>query len=183
MIDLTPYSGFRFGSPGSWCGPLTFLGYEFPPAPGPSHAVADGSGVFPSASEGKDRWEPLRASRLGDSLPEGLLFKLDSLQARITGHSEAITFVLARGMMGFSIHRCGDSPAPPIPPRPDEALENTYVVFSLSPVRLLHPSLWGFSSFSYPSSPRWSFASCGSPSSTPRSFVTPRASSFTSAWA
>ena len=64
---------------------------------------------------------PLRASRLGDSLPEGLLIKLDSLQARITGHSEAITFVLARGMMGFSIRRCGDSPASPIPPRPDEA--------------------------------------------------------------
>ena len=133
---------------------MTFLGYEFPPAPGPSHAVADGSGEFPSASEGEDRWEPLRASRLGDSLPEGLLFKLDSLQARITGHSEAITFVLAREMMGFSIRRCGDSPAPPIPPRPDEALENTYVMFSLNPVRLLHPSLWGFSSFSYPSSPR-----------------------------
>ena len=32
-------------------------------------------------------------------------------------------------------------------------LENVYRVFSLSPVRLLHPSLWGFSSFSYPSSP------------------------------
>ena len=40
---------------------MTFLGYEFPPALGPSHAVADGSGEFPSASEGEDRWEPLRA--------------------------------------------------------------------------------------------------------------------------
>ena len=105
-------------------------------------------------AKGRTDGSRFRASRLGDSLPEGLLFKLDLLQARITGHSEAITFVLARGMMGFSIRRCGDSPAPPIPPRPDEALENTYVVFSFSPVRLLHPSLWGFSSFSYRSSPR-----------------------------
>ena len=40
---------------------MTFLSYEFPPTPGPSHAVADGSGKFPSASEGEDRWEPLRS--------------------------------------------------------------------------------------------------------------------------
>ena len=37
------------------------MGYEIPPTQGPSHAVADGSGEFPSASEGEDRWEPLRS--------------------------------------------------------------------------------------------------------------------------
>ena len=72
-----------------------------------------------------------------------MLFKLDSVQAMITGHREAITFVLARGMIPPSNHY--------------DDLENTYVVFSLSPVGLLHPSLWGFSSSSYPSSPRRSF--------------------------
>ena len=41
-----------------------------PPAAGPSHAFADRSGEFPSAREGEDRWEPLHADRLGDSLPE-----------------------------------------------------------------------------------------------------------------
>ena len=121
VSDLAP--------PGSWCGPLTFQGYEFPPAQGPSHAFADRSGEFPSASEGEDRWEPLRAGRLGDSLPVGLLFKLDSVQARITEHREAITFVLARGMIPPCNHY--------------DDLENTYVVFSLSPVRLLHPVALG----------------------------------------
>ena len=119
------------------------------PAPGPSHAVADGSGDFPSTHEGEDRWEPLRAGRLGDSHPVGLRSKLESVQARITEHREAINFVLARGMTPPSNHyddlnalhaeyehlcrvliesleaaasrRCGDSPAAPPPPRPDEA--------------------------------------------------------------
>ena len=120
-----------------------------PPAPGPSHAVTDGSGDFPSAHEGEDRWGPLRAGCLGDSHPEGLRSKLESVQARITEHREAINFVLARGMTPPSNHyddlnalhaeyehlchvliesreasasrRCGDSPAAPPPPRPDEA--------------------------------------------------------------
>ena len=72
---------------------------------------------------------------LGDSLPVGC-----SSSWRINGHREAITFVLARGMNPPSNHY--------------DDLENVYRVFSLSPVRLLHPSLWGFSSSSYPSSPR-----------------------------
>ena len=33
-----------------------------------------------------------------------MLFKLDSVQVRITGHREAITFVLARGMIPPSNH-------------------------------------------------------------------------------
>ena len=120
-----------------------------PPAPGPSHAFANGSGEFPSAREGEDRWEPLRAGCLGDSLPEGLRSRLDWVHTRITEHREAIDFVLARGMTPPSNHyddldalhaeyerlcrvlvesreasasrRCGDSPAAPPPPCPDEA--------------------------------------------------------------
>ena len=120
-----------------------------PPAPGPSHAFAEGSGEFPSARVGEDRWEPLRAGRLGDSPPEGLHSRLDSVHTKITQHREAIDFVLARGMTPPSNHyddldalhaeyehlcrvlvesceasasrRRGDSPAAPPPPRPDEA--------------------------------------------------------------
>ena len=69
-----------------------------PPAPGPIHAFAVRSGDFPSAHEEEDRWVPLRAGRLGDSHPGGLRSKLESVQARITEHREAINFVLARGM-------------------------------------------------------------------------------------
>ena len=75
-----------------------------PPAPGPSHAFAEGSGEFPSARVGEDRWEPLRAGHLGDSLPEGLCSRLDSVHTKITEHREAIDFVLARGMTPPSNH-------------------------------------------------------------------------------
>ena len=113
-----------------------------PPAPGPSHAFAEGSGEFPSARVGEGRREPIRAGRLGDSLPEGLRSRLASVHTKITQHREAIDFVLARGMTPPSnyydeleslhdeyehlcgvlvaSHRCGDSPASPPPPRPDE---------------------------------------------------------------
>ena len=117
-----------------------------PPAPGPSHAFADESGEF---REGEDRWEPLRAGRSGDSFPEELRSRLDSVHTKITAHRETIDFVLARGMNPSShyyddldaLHaeydhlcrvlvetreasasrRCGDSPAAPSPPCPDEA--------------------------------------------------------------
>ena len=76
----------------------------------------------------------------GRFAPRGIALQVGFGQARITGHREAVTFVLARGMIPPSNHY--------------DDLENTYVVFLLSPVGLLHPSLWGFSSSSYPSSPR-----------------------------
>ena len=92
---------------------------------------------------------PTSAKFTGDSLLEGLRSKLDSVQARITEHREAIDFVLARGMTPPSNHyddldalhgeyehlcrvliesreasasrRYGDSPAAPPPPLPGEA--------------------------------------------------------------
>ena len=125
--------------PGAAPGPSKAM--SSPPAPGPSHAFADGSGEFPSAREGEDRWEPLRAGRLGDSLPEGLRSRLDSVHTRITEHREAMTprsnyyddldalqaeyeclcRVLVESREASASRRCGDSPAAPPPPCPDEA--------------------------------------------------------------
>ena len=59
-----------------------------PPAPGPSHAFAEESGELPSARVGEDSWEPIRAGRLGDSPPEGLRSRLDSVHTKITQHRE-----------------------------------------------------------------------------------------------
>ena len=120
-----------------------------PSAPGPSHAFAEDSGELPSARVGEDRWEPLHAGRLGDSPPEGLRSRLDSVHTKITQHRETIDFVLSRGMTPPSHyyhdldalrakydHLCrvlvesreasasrrrGDSPATSPPPRPDDA--------------------------------------------------------------
>ena len=69
-----------------------------PPAPGPSHHVAEESGELPSARVGEDSWEPIRAGRLGDSPPEGLRSRLDSVHTKITQHRETIDFVLSREM-------------------------------------------------------------------------------------
>ena len=69
-----------------------------PPAPGPSHPVAEESGELPSARVGEDSWEPIRAGRLGDSSPEGLRSRLDSVHTKITQHRETIDFVLSREM-------------------------------------------------------------------------------------
>ena len=69
-----------------------------PPAPGPSHPVAEESDELPSARVGEDSWEPLRAGRLGDSSPEGLHSRLDSVHAKITQHRETIDFALSREM-------------------------------------------------------------------------------------
>ena len=68
------------------------------PAPGPSHPVAEESGELPSARVGEDSWEPIRAGRLGDSPPEGLRSRLDSVHTKITQHRETIDFVLSREM-------------------------------------------------------------------------------------
>ena len=69
-----------------------------PPAPGPSHPVVEESGELPSARVGEDSWEPLRAGRLGDSSPEGLRSRLDSVHTKITQHRETIDFALSREM-------------------------------------------------------------------------------------
>ena len=69
-----------------------------PPAPGPSHPVAEESGELPSARVGEDSWEPIRAGRLGDSSPEGLRSRLDSIHTKITQHRETIDFALSREM-------------------------------------------------------------------------------------
>ena len=67
-----------------------------PPAPGPSHPVAEESGELPSARVGEDSREPLHAGRLGDSSPEGLRSRLDSVHTKITQHRETIDFALSR---------------------------------------------------------------------------------------
>ena len=69
-----------------------------PPAPGPSHVFAEESGELPSACVGEDSWELIRAGRLGDSPPEGLRSRLDSVHTKITQHRETIDFVLSREM-------------------------------------------------------------------------------------
>ena len=69
-----------------------------PPAPGPSHPVAEESGELPSSRVGEDSWEPIRAGRLRDSSPEGLRSSLDLVHTKITQHREIIDFTLARGM-------------------------------------------------------------------------------------
>ena len=69
-----------------------------PPAPGPSHPVAEESGELPSARVGEDSWEPIRAGRLRDSSPEGLRSRLDSVHTKITQHRETIDFALSREM-------------------------------------------------------------------------------------
>ena len=69
-----------------------------PPAPGPSHAFAEESGELPSARVEEDSWEPICAGRLGDSPPEGLRSRLDSVHTKITQHRETSDFVLSRGM-------------------------------------------------------------------------------------
>ena len=69
-----------------------------PPARGPSHPVAEESGELPSARVGEDSWEPIRAGRSGDSSPEGLRSRLDSVHTKITQHRETIDFVLSREM-------------------------------------------------------------------------------------
>ena len=169
MIDLTPLLRFQIWPPRVLMRPLDLPRLWVPSCPGSYPCCCRRIWRIPSASEGEDRWEPLRA---------GLWVIRSQLDALPVGESPDI-----------------EKPSPlswPVGWIPHltilmiwrtPMLENVYRVFSLSPVRLLHPSLWGFSSFSYPSSSRWSFSSCGSPSSTPRSFVTPRPSSFTSAWA
>ena len=69
-----------------------------PPAPGPSHPVAEESGELPSSRVGEDSWEPIRAGRLRDSSPEGLRSSLDLVHTKITQHRAIIDFTLARGM-------------------------------------------------------------------------------------
>ena len=69
-----------------------------PPAPGPSHPVAEKSGELPSALVGEDSWEPIRSGSLRDSSPEGLRSSLDLVHTKITQHREIIDFTLSRGM-------------------------------------------------------------------------------------
>ena len=69
-----------------------------PPAPGPSHPVAEKSGELPSARVGEDSWEPIRAGRFRDSSPEGLRSRLDLVRTKITQHRETIDFALFREM-------------------------------------------------------------------------------------
>ena len=71
---------------------------DVPPAPVPSHAFAEESGELPSSLVGEDSLEPIRAGRLGDSPPERLHSRLDSVHTKITQHRETIDFVLSREM-------------------------------------------------------------------------------------
>ena len=106
-----------------------------PPAPGPSHPVAEESGELPSARVGEDSWEPIRAGRLGDSPPEGLRSRLDSVHTKITQHRETIDFVLSREM------------TPPAHYYSDLMFSTpsmiTCAVLLLSHVRLPHPAAVG----------------------------------------
>ena len=69
-----------------------------PPAPGPSHPVAEKSGELPSARVEEDVWEPIRTGSLRDSSPEGLRSSLELVHTKITQHREIIDFTLSRGM-------------------------------------------------------------------------------------
>ena len=138
-----------------------------PPAPGPKNPVAGKSGELPSARVGEDSWEPIRAGRLRDSSPEGLRSRLDLVHTKITQHRETIDFALSREM------------SPPAHYYRDlDVLHAEYDHLCRALVESREASASRRRGDS-----RCRFSSCGSPSSTPRSFVTPRVSSFTSAWA
>ena len=82
------------------------MAMHVPPAPGPSHPIAEESGELPSARVGEDSWEPIRAGRLGDSSPEGLRSRLDSVHTKITQHRETIDFALSREMSPPAHYYC-----------------------------------------------------------------------------